>query len=147
MSLSDTLPARGVPAGEEADGVSFAIEYEHRASDKLTRNEVIDIFANAVPKPPNKVNLKTPEKTILVQCIRNVCAVAVVASYKELQRFNVRKLAEADDDEEQQQQDEGDKKEHQQLQPKQQLEQPEQQEAAAEGQANHESAEQPAEES
>lgn len=41
-----------------------------------------------------RVNLKTPQKTILVQLVRTVCCISVLDSYKELARFNVRKLAE-----------------------------------------------------
>jgi hypothetical protein len=41
-----------------------------------------------------RVNLKTPQKTILVQLVRTVCCISVLESYKELARFNVRKLAE-----------------------------------------------------
>eukprot|EP00882_Tetradesmus_deserticola_P017701 GHRQ01018969.1.p2 GENE.GHRQ01018969.1~~GHRQ01018969.1.p2 ORF type:complete len:123 (-),score=70.17 GHRQ01018969.1:25-393(-) len=43
---------------------------------------------------PRRVNLKTPQKTILVQLVRTVCCISVLDSYKELARFNVRKLAE-----------------------------------------------------
>lgn len=45
-----------------------------------------------------QVNLKAPTKTVLVQLIRNGCAVAVVPSYKELAKYNVRKLAEVEEE-------------------------------------------------
>ncbi len=54
------------------------------------------------PTPANthapQVNLKAPTKTVLVQLIRNGCAVAVVPSYKELAKYNVRKLAEVEEE-------------------------------------------------
>jgi hypothetical protein len=41
-----------------------------------------------------RVNLRAPQKTIIVQLVRTVCCICVVDSYKQLARFNVRKLAE-----------------------------------------------------
>lgn len=37
----------------------FAVEFEHRSSDKLKRGDVIDIVAKAVPQPPYKVGAST----------------------------------------------------------------------------------------
>ena len=65
-------------------------------------------FAEAVPAPPYKVNLDKPDKTILVQLVRNVCAVSVVEQYKELCKFNVRKAVESEEEKQQQQQEGGD---------------------------------------
>ncbi|KXZ41337.1 hypothetical protein GPECTOR_536g540 [Gonium pectorale] len=45
-------------------------------------------------KPGGWVNLKSPALTVLVQLIRNGCAMAVVPHYRELAKFNLRKLAE-----------------------------------------------------
>lgn len=85
-------------ASADADSIEFAVDYEHRACDKLKRSVVIDTIAKAVPQPPHKVNLKAPKKTIVVQLVRNVCAVGVVEGYKELARLNLRKLADGQDD-------------------------------------------------
>lgn len=54
-------------AGGQGPGVEFAVEYEHRASDQFDRLEVINKFVEPIPKPPNKVNLSKPEKTLVVQ--------------------------------------------------------------------------------
>ncbi|KAF6261244.1 hypothetical protein COO60DRAFT_1699940 [Scenedesmus sp. NREL 46B-D3] len=93
-ALAAKVAEKYFPTGEGAASTEFAVEFEHRASDKLDRREVIDIVAKAVQQPPHKVNLKTPQKTILVQLVRTVCCISVLDSYKELARFNVRKLAE-----------------------------------------------------
>lgn len=79
------------------------MDFEHRASDKLKRKDVIDTIAKAVPQPPHKVNLNAPQKTIVVQLVRNACAVGIVDGYKELARLNLRKLADAEDESVQQQ--------------------------------------------
>lgn len=38
-------------AGDDAASIEFAVEFEHRANDKLDRKEVIDIVAKAVQAP------------------------------------------------------------------------------------------------
>lgn len=88
----------------DVDSIQFAVDFEHRACEKLKRKDVIDTIAKAVPQPPHKVNLSAPQKTIVVQLVRNACAVGVVDGYKELARLNLRKLADGDDEPTQQQQ-------------------------------------------
>jgi tRNA(Ser,Leu) C12 N-acetylase TAN1 len=86
-----------------AAGCSFAVDFEHRACNQIKRGDVVKVLAEAVPAPPYKVNLDKPDKTILVQLVRNVCAVAVVEHFKELCKFNVRKVVESEEKQEQQQ--------------------------------------------
>jgi hypothetical protein len=52
--------------------VEFSVEYEHRATGKLDRLAVINAFVDHIPKPPHKVNLSKPHKSILVNVTRNV---------------------------------------------------------------------------
>lgn len=52
MLPSTHAPADGDKPKAAAD---FAVEFEHRSSDKLKRGDVIDIVAKAVPQPPYKV--------------------------------------------------------------------------------------------
>jgi len=70
---------------------------ERRSFSGFDHLDIIDAFAKAVPAP-HKVNLKQPDKTILVQLIRNVCAVAVAPQYKELCKYNVRVAAEPEEE-------------------------------------------------
>lgn len=86
-------------AADAAEGSSFAVEMERRACSNLDHMEIVDAFAKAVPCPPFKVNLREPDRTILVQLVRNVCAVAVAPRYKELFRYNLRVAAEPEDKE------------------------------------------------
>lgn len=44
-------------------------------------------------QPPHLVNLNEPDKTIIVQLIRNYCAMSVVERYKQLGKFNLRELS------------------------------------------------------
>lgn len=81
-------------AGESADPIEFAVEYEHRASGSFDRLQVINTFVNPIPQPPHKVNLTKGSKTIIVQIMRNVCVCCVAAQYRQLAKFNMRKVAE-----------------------------------------------------
>jgi tRNA acetyltransferase TAN1 len=87
--------ADGDNAKEAAD---FAVEFEHRSSDKLKRADVIDIVAKAVPTPPYKVSLNNPSRTILVQLVRNVAAISVVKQFKQMAKFNLRRLTEEEEE-------------------------------------------------
>ena len=73
----------------------FAVDYQHRAcSRKLDRMEVINAFANKISQPAYVVNLKTPDRTILVEVIKNNCFVCVVRDYQKLLKFNLQRLVE-----------------------------------------------------
>lgn len=91
------LPKRQRHAAGPA--VTFAVDFEHRSCDKLKRGEVVDVVAKAVPAPPHRVDLKAPEKTLVVQLVRNVCALGVVSEFRRLARMNLRKLAEDEGEE------------------------------------------------
>lgn len=41
---------------------------------------------------PHKVNLGSPQKTIIVNLLKNACAVAVAEQFRELAKFNLRTL-------------------------------------------------------
>ena len=49
-------------------------------------------------QPPYKVDLKKPEKTLIVQLIKSVAAVSVVSNYWQLQKFNIRELCMSDEE-------------------------------------------------
>jgi hypothetical protein len=68
--------------------LTFGVDVERRSCSNFEVKDIIDAFAKAVP-PPHKVHLGRPDRTILVQLVRNVCAVAVAPRYKELCKYNV----------------------------------------------------------
>ncbi|CAO2837276.1 unnamed protein product [Amaranthus hypochondriacus] len=78
------------PANSEAP-VKFAVQYDARANSGIERMKIIDAVAKSVPGP-HKVDLKNPEKTIIVQIVKTVCLIGVVEKYKELAKFNLRQL-------------------------------------------------------
>ncbi|KNA22616.1 hypothetical protein SOVF_031070 [Spinacia oleracea] len=71
--------------------VKFAVQYDARANSGIERMKIIDAVAKSVPEP-HKVDLKNPDKTIIVQIVKTVCLIGVVEKYKELSKFNLRQL-------------------------------------------------------
>ena len=94
--MASKVLAGHFPAGEvEGEkGVQFAVEYEHRSFQGINRIDIINAFTDQIKCPPNKVNLTTPEKTILVQVLKSVCAVSIVTGYRELCKYNIKNITE-----------------------------------------------------
>lgn len=124
--LAARVVADHFPAGADQP-IEFAVQYDARAAPPgLERMRVIDAFATKVPAP-HKVNLGSPQKTILVSITRATCGVAVVDRFKELFRYNLTTLALPEEEREAQ-------REAQRAQSKeQQKAQAEQEAAAAQG--------------
>ncbi|EFJ34510.1 hypothetical protein SELMODRAFT_405908 [Selaginella moellendorffii] len=87
---------------EAAEGTKFAVVYEARANTGLDRMTLIDAVAQLVPKP-HSVDLKAPQKTIIVQVAKTTCGIGVLSGYKELAKYNLRQLVLPPEDEEQKQ--------------------------------------------
>ena len=104
----------GAAFPKDGPALKFAIQYEHRASKQLKRDQVIDAVADAVPKvrafraqvpackgsteaaclqPPHSVNLSDPDRTIIAQLCKGQCALGVVAGYKRFAKFNLLELS------------------------------------------------------
>jgi len=48
-------------------------------------------------QPPHKVNLSSPEKTVVVQVLKSSAALSVAPKHRELMRFNLRELSTTDE--------------------------------------------------
>ncbi|CAN6363175.1 unnamed protein product [Urochloa humidicola] len=72
-------------------GHKFAVLYEARSNTGIDRMKIINAVAKSVPQS-HKVDLKTPDKTIVVQIAKTICMIGVVERYKELSKFNLRQL-------------------------------------------------------
>lgn len=79
------------PAGSEQSPIKFAIVCESRANTSVDKKEFIRTVAELVPQP-HIVDLKHPDKTILVQIVKTTCVVGVVDKFKELAKYNIRQL-------------------------------------------------------
>eukprot|EP01025_Chloroclados_australasicus_P012241 TRINITY_DN15607_c0_g1_i1.p1 TRINITY_DN15607_c0_g1~~TRINITY_DN15607_c0_g1_i1.p1 ORF type:complete len:351 (-),score=41.46 TRINITY_DN15607_c0_g1_i1:385-1371(-) len=71
---------------------TFAVHYDHRFGPNLERMAVIDAFANLVPSPTYKVDLNNPDKTILVQILKNSCGVSIVKDWRKFMKYNLREI-------------------------------------------------------
>ncbi|XP_068659824.1 uncharacterized protein [Aristolochia californica] len=69
----------------------FAVLYEARANTGMDRMKIINTVAKSVPAP-HKVDLNSPDKTIIVQIAKTICMVGIIEKYKELAKFNLRQL-------------------------------------------------------
>ena len=57
---------------------------------------VISILRVLSVQPPHKADLKSPDLTVLVQVVKDACAMGVACKYRELAKFNMRELASPD---------------------------------------------------
>ncbi|WOL13671.1 hypothetical protein Cni_G22444 [Canna indica] len=69
----------------------FAVLYEARANTGIERMSIINTVAKSVPQP-HKVDLKNPDKSIVIQIVKTICLVGVVEKYRELSKYNLREL-------------------------------------------------------
>ncbi|KDD75582.1 hypothetical protein H632_c607p0 [Helicosporidium sp. ATCC 50920] len=105
----EVLPGKAVQKaleGREPSGeIRFAVQYEHRAAPSLDRMAVIDAVVDAVRRPPHKVDLTTPQVTVLVNVLKGTAGLALVPRYKELKKFNLRLLAAPEEGQEKEKED------------------------------------------
>ena len=70
---------------------TFAITFKRRNCSNLNRNLVIKIVGDLVSQmfPKCKVNLSTPDVTIVVEVCGTLCGVSVVANAQDFRKFNL----------------------------------------------------------
>nr|CAH7741688.1 unnamed protein product [Callosobruchus chinensis] len=73
----------------------FSVIYNHRNNDSLDREEIIKTIAEAVFKAGNnKVDLKTPEVSIVIEVIRGFALIGVVPGFFKYKKYNLIAIAE-----------------------------------------------------
>ncbi|CAI5984470.1 unnamed protein product [Closterium sp. NIES-65] len=72
-------------------GATFGIIFEKRANEGLERAGVIDTVAKLVPAP-HKVDLRNPDKTIMLQVVKTICFISILTDFKALAKYNLRQL-------------------------------------------------------
>ena len=83
---------------------TFAIAAKRRNNGNLKRDQIIDTVAGLVlaSNPDCKVNLETPEVTIIVEVCKTLCGISIVPSCDKFKNFNlvmVREQQDQEDDE------------------------------------------------
>lgn len=73
---------------------TFAINFNKRYNHDTSREEVINELAALVSlkNPHNKVNLKEPQKSVVVEVVKGLCMIAVVPDYLKLKKYNLHEL-------------------------------------------------------
>lgn len=79
---------------------TFAIIFNRKYNSEMNRDEIIKQLAELVhlKNMGNKVNLKTPEKTIICEVLKGMCMLTVVPDYFKLKKFNLHELGKKDVD-------------------------------------------------
>lgn len=78
---------------------TFAIIFNRKYNSEMHRDEVIKELAELIhlKNMGNKVNLKTPEKTVICEILKGLCLMSVVPDYNKLKKFNLHELAKNDE--------------------------------------------------
>lgn len=97
QTIALKIASEHFPDDSGAEKITFSVDYEKRAHpSELSREVVIDMFAKAVKQPPHKVDLTDPQKTILVNVMKDSCGISVARNYRKLAKFNLTALATED---------------------------------------------------
>ncbi|RSH88846.1 hypothetical protein EHS25_003074 [Saitozyma podzolica] len=82
---------------EDGRGLKFAIHTNSRNSDRLDRLDMIKRVADEVVALGNghTVDLKSPDRTVLVEVNKNLLGISVVQDYERFRKYNVSAVAEA----------------------------------------------------
>ena len=78
------------PTAPDADGLSFGVVFKctNNSSQEPRRMEYINAIAKTVAVPPNRVDLKTPDVTVLVQIMGTHTAISILPNWVARRRFN-----------------------------------------------------------
>ncbi|KAL2620461.1 hypothetical protein R1flu_000666 [Riccia fluitans] len=89
LKVAGPLIQRHFPVDKPS--IKFAVVCEARANTNLKKMDFINAIAKLVPEP-HSVDLKNPQKTILLQVVKTACAIGVVQDFRELAKYNLRQL-------------------------------------------------------
>lgn len=79
---------------KEMDVKTFSVDVEFRVKPpQLKRLDAIEAFAEPVAQPPWKVDLNSPDVTVMVNIVKGSCGVAVLKEYRALKRYNLSLIA------------------------------------------------------
>jgi tRNA acetyltransferase TAN1 len=73
---------------------TFGIIFNKRFNNDISRDEVIKELADLVhsKNPLNKVNLKEPQLSIVVEIIKGFCLISVVPDFHKMKKYNLNEL-------------------------------------------------------
>lgn len=79
----------------------YSIIFNRRYNNEINRDEVIKELADLISlkNNANKVNLKFPKFSVIVEVIKGLCCLAVLPNYLEWKKYNVSELCAEKDSE------------------------------------------------
>ena len=80
------------PAAEKPRAWTFAVATNTRGNSRLTRDDAITTVTRLIATPPNTVDLKAPQITVVLDVFKSACAVVCIPDYAKYRKFNVRVL-------------------------------------------------------
>lgn len=77
------------------EGKTFSIIFNRRYNNEVKRDEIINELAELVASKnvKNKVDLKNPELSVIVEVIKGLCCLSVIPEYISLKKYNLVELA------------------------------------------------------
>lgn len=80
-----------------AEPKTFAIIFNRRYNNSIKRDDVIREFADIIQakNAKNKVDLSTPQLSVIVEIIKGFCCLSVLPDYYALKKYNVVELCAA----------------------------------------------------
>lgn len=73
------------------DSAEFSVGFESRLNNSLDRMTVINMLVDMVG-PRHKVNLGAPQKVIVVQIFKNMCAMSVLDNWVANRKYNAQEV-------------------------------------------------------
>jgi hypothetical protein len=83
--------------GPDADPTVWALEFKARNTNTLTKELVLGVIDEIVPKGRHKVNINDPVKCILVEANHLFCGLSILSHWAELKKYNMNSLTSLDE--------------------------------------------------
>lgn len=78
---------------------TYAINFNHRCNNDFQRDEVIKQLAELInlKNIKNKVDLRNPQKTVIVEIVKGLCLLSVVPDYVKYKKYNLNEIAKVEE--------------------------------------------------
>jgi len=88
-------------ASGSAEAVSVSVDVQAKSAPKLDRLDIINAIMSHIKVPPHKVDLTSPQRTVLVFMVRSAACLAVLTrglKHESVKNLNFRRLAGIDEE-------------------------------------------------
>ncbi|EKX73478.1 conserved hypothetical protein [Theileria equi strain WA] len=85
---SEDVSSTKKSSDETKDVITWALEYKSTNSNALKRQEILDLVVAMIGKN-YKVELKKPDKLVVIQVVKGLCGISVITNYSEIAHFKL----------------------------------------------------------